>query len=242
MTIRLYVVHNSHPCTAVAKALELKGLEFKILEWPPPMHKLMQLAMFGSATVPAITIDGEKVLGSRKIFHRLDQLQADPPLYPVDNAGHRAAVESADRWGDEVFQQVLRDLLWAGVAHDPSLLVAYSRGSHLPLPGPVIKLVAPSIVEVQRRLNRTGDKKAAARMRELPRQIAKIDQWIHRGTIGDPAHPNAADLQILSTVRLLDSLADVRPHFAHSRAPELANQLFGGPVDAELPAGLLPQI
>jgi glutathione S-transferase len=96
MTIRLYVVHNSHPCVAVAKALELKGLEYKVVEWPPPMHAAMQMAIFGSRTVPGITIDGEKVQGSRKIFHRLDELVPEPRLYPV---AHRSEIESADRWG-----------------------------------------------------------------------------------------------------------------------------------------------
>ena len=34
MAIDLYVVHGSHPCAAVQRALELKRLPFRVIELP----------------------------------------------------------------------------------------------------------------------------------------------------------------------------------------------------------------
>ncbi len=119
MRLKLYVVHGSHPCAAVEKALELKRLDYSVFEWPPPAHIVGQRILFGRRTVPALRIDGEKVQGSRPIIRRLDELVPEPPLFPSDPAA-RARVEEAERWGDEVFQPVARELIWAGFLQPPA--------------------------------------------------------------------------------------------------------------------------
>jgi glutathione S-transferase len=235
VNLRLYVIHNSHPCDAVARALELKGLPYRTVEWPPLLHTVAQTVIFGSRTVPALRLDAEKVQGTTQIFHRLDALVPEPALFPAQ----RPAVEAAERWGAEEFQQVARDIIWAAAGHHPAALVSYTQGSRLPLPPALVRLNAPLIVAAERRLNRTDDATGRRRLRELPGQIDRIDAWIEDGTIGDLAHPNAADLQILSTVRLLASIGDVAPRLAASPALELALALFHGPVGGSLPAGAL---
>ena len=42
MPAKLYLVHGSHPCAAVQRALELKGLDYKVVEYPPPFHMPIQ--------------------------------------------------------------------------------------------------------------------------------------------------------------------------------------------------------
>ena len=59
--MRLYVVHGSHPCAAVEKAMSIKGPSYDVTEWPPTLHAPMQLALFGARTVPALKLDGEKI-------------------------------------------------------------------------------------------------------------------------------------------------------------------------------------
>jgi glutathione S-transferase len=238
--LRLYVVPNSHPCAAVEKALQLKGLRYRVWEWPPPLHAPMQQLLFGHRTVPALRNGTEKISGSRAIMHRLDELAPEPPLYPADPE-LRARVEEADRWGDEEFQQVARDLIWAGAVHRPDALVSYGRDSRVPLPAPLVRAVAPAVARAGRRLNRTSDGQARRRLQELPHQIARIDGWLADGTIGDPEHPNAADLQILSTVRLLYSCADARPALEGHPALAAAHALWP-PVGGELPVGALTTV
>lgn len=238
MRLKLYVVHGSHPCAAVEKALSMKRLPYDVVEWPPPLHAPMQRLIFGARTVPGLRIDGEKVSGSRAIMRRLDELAPQPPLLPAEEAA-RARVEEAELWGDEVFQPVARHLIWNGFTHSPGAMVSYSEHSRLPLPAPAIRLIAPIIARLAARLNRTDDAVARSDLRSLPAQLDRVDAWIADGTIGDVEHPNAADLQLASTVRLLLTLADARPLIERRPCAELAIGLF---PDAEgtMPAGSLP--
>jgi glutathione S-transferase len=75
-------------------------------------------------------------------------------------------------------------------------------------------------------------------MRALPGYLDRVDAWIAEGVLGG-APPNAADLQIGSTLRLLMSVGDLRPLIARRPAGELARRLFDE-VDGELPAGTYP--
>jgi glutathione S-transferase len=237
MRLRLYVVHGSHPCAAVEKALHIKGLSYRVTEWPPPLHAPIQKALFGARTVPGLKLDGEKVTGSRAIMRRLDQLVPDPPLFPAD-PGERAKVEEAERWGDEVFQPIGRELIWAGFIHQPDAMVSFGEHSRLPMPAPAIRLTAPLIARLGAQLNRTSDDVVRSDLKALPAQLDRIDAWIGDGTIGDPSRPNAADLQLASTIRLMLTLADVRPLIEGRPCAGLARTLFPD-ADGELPAGAL---
>lgn len=244
MRLTLYVVHGSHPCAAVEKALELKGLEYTTVEWPPPLHAPMQLMLFGARTVPGLKLadDGsvEKISGSRAIMRRLERLAPEPPLFPADPDRLRA-VEEAERWGDEVFQPIARELIWDAMRHSPDAMVSYSEGSKIPLPDGAIRLSAPLLARLGCALNNTGDDVARTDLQALPGQLDKVDAWIADGTIGDPEHPNAADLQIASTIRLMLTLADVRPMIEGRPSRGLAMALFPSTA-GEMPAGSLPTV
>src|SRR3954464_7009373 len=84
VAIDLYVVHGSHPCAAVERALELKGLEYRRIELPPPLHAPIQRVLFGARTVPSIRLDGgEKLSGSRAILQRVEELAPEPAPWPA---------------------------------------------------------------------------------------------------------------------------------------------------------------
>lgn len=238
MRLKLYVVHGSHPCAAVEKAMSIKGLSYDVIEWPPPLHAPIQRMLFGARTVPGLKLDGERISGSRAIMRRLDQLAPEPGLFPAD-AEARARVEEAEGWGDEVFQPIARELVWSGFTHSPAAMVSYSEHSRLPLPPAAIRLSAPLIARMGARLNRTNDVVARSDLKALPAQLDRVDAWIADRTIGDFEHPNAADLQLGSTIRLLLTLADARPLIEGRPCAELAMRLFPQ-ADGELPSGSLP--
>ena len=238
MSLRLYVVHGSHPCAAVEKALELKGLEYRVWEWPPPMHAPMQKLLFGKRTVPALRNGSEKISGSRAIMHRLDELAPEPPLYPID-PDRRASVEAADRWGDEVLQPIAREVIWAGAVHRPDALVGYGEHSRLHTPAAVVRMLAPGMARIGARINRTNDAIARQRLTELPGHLDRVDGWLADGTLGGAEHPNAADLQMLSTIRLLGTMADVRP-ILEGRPSLAAAEALWPTIDGQLPAGAIP--
>jgi glutathione S-transferase len=241
MRLKLYVVNGSHPCAAVRKALELKGLDYTVVEWPPPMHAPMQRLLFGARTVPSLRIDGaEKISGSRRIMRRLEELAPEPPLFPAD-PDKRAAVEEAETWGDEVFQPVGRTLIWAAFHHSPAAMLSYTDGSKLPLPKFAIKASAPLITAASMRLNRTGDGPARRDLELLAGYLDRVDGYFNAGTLGDAEHVNAAALQICSTIRLLMTLADVRPMIDGRPCAGLTLSLFPW-APGQMPAGSLPAV
>jgi glutathione S-transferase len=239
MANKLYVVHGSHPCRCVEKALQLKGIEYRIVELPPPMHAPIQRVLFGKRTVPGLRLDGgEKVSGSRAILRRLEQLAPDPPLFPGDPA-ERRRVEEAEAWGDEVLQPVGRRLLWPAMRRRPEAIVTYLEGSKLPMPAAAARLMAPAISVAEMRLNRAGSETLAADLAALPGQLDQVDAYIADGVIGGE-QPNAADLQIAPTLRLLMTLGDLEPLIRPRPGGELALRLFPS-YPGRMPAGALPR-
>lgn len=239
MATTLYVVHGSHPCKTVERALELKGVDYRKVEYPPPSHVPLQRLRFGSRTVPSIRFaDGEKVSGSRAIVTALERRFPEPSLYPAD-AAERARVEEAERWGDETLQHLGRTIVWSAFARTHDAMVGYQEGGKLPpLPSPVVKGLAPFIVWAETRINDITDAGTRADLRALPGYLNRIDEWIAEGVLGGEP-PNAADLQITPTLRLLMTLADVRPLIAGRPAGDLALRLWPD-HPGEVPAGTLP--
>ena len=209
---KLYVVHSSHPCETVKKAFELKAIPYKTVELPIPAHAPLQRLRFGTRTVPALKLDGgEKISGSRAILRRLDELVADPPLLP-SGADARAAVLAAERWGEEVLQPAVRRMVWGALKHRPDAIPSYQQASQLPqLPRPVVRLAAPAVVAIERAMNRAADAAVRADLRGLPGKLDQIDAWILDGLLAGAQQPNAADLQIAASLRLLATIGDARP-------------------------------
>ena len=237
MALKLFVVHGSHPCATVQRALELKGIEHDVVELPPPLHAPVQRVLFGARTVPAVRFDdGEKLSGSRAILARLDELAPEPALLPSDPEA-RAAVLRAEEWGDEVLQPIARRLLWPAIKRNPGALASYSEHSKLPLPAPMIRLSAPMISRVEMKLNAASPEAERADLAALPEHLDRIDGWIAEGLIGGET-PNAADLQIASTLRLMLTLEDLRAQIEPRPAAELALRLFPQ-ADGHMPAGSL---
>jgi glutathione S-transferase len=236
--IKLYVVHGSHPCAAVEHALAMKGVPYDVVELLPPMHAVVQRVRFGARTVPSARMEsGEKVSGSKVIMRRLEEIAPTPSLFPSDPAA-RAEVERAETWGDEVWQPIARRVLWGGFARAPRAMPSYQDSARLRLPAPVVRAVAPFATFAERRLNDATASAVSADLRALPGHLDRIDAWLADGVIGG-ATPNAADLQIASTSRLLTTIGDVRPFFAGRAAEEHALRLFPR-WDGATPAGVFP--
>jgi glutathione S-transferase len=242
---KLYVVHSSHPCETVKKALGLKGIPYRTVEMLMPMHAPLQMLRFRRRTVPALKLDGgEKISGSRAILRRLDELVPDPPLLPADDAA-RAAVLDAERWGEEVLQPLVRRLVWAALKRRPGAIPSYQEASQLPqLPRPVVRLVAPGVIAIERAMHRAADDAVRADLCELPGHLDRIDGWILDGVLAGAQEPNAADLQIGASLRLLSTLGDARPLLAGRPGEALATALFedfpGSVPEGAYPAGWLP--
>lgn len=234
MPAKLYVVHGSHPCEAVKRALELKGIAYRTVEFPPPFHVPFQHLRFGQRTVPGIRFeDGEKLIGSSAILRRLDEMVPEPPLF-----GDARIIE-AEAWGEAALQPIARRLLWGSFQRNYGAMHGYQAGGKLPpLPRPMVAALAPIVTRAEGRMNEVSDAAVRADLQALPGHLDRVDGLIAEGVIGGNS-PNAADLQIASTLRLIMTLGDVAPLFAGRPSADLAHRLFGGQAGA-VPAGTFP--
>lgn len=241
MNAKLYVIPGSHPSRTVMAMLDRKGIAYKRVDLMPVVSKArLRAAGFRGVTVPALKLDGTKVQGSREIARELDRVRPEPPLLPTDPE-RRAAIETAEAWGDETLQPVARRVLWSALRRDRAPLASYSEGARLGVPiGLAVKTGQP-LVALSARLNEATDDKVRADLAALPGMLQRIDDWIAEGVLGGE-ELNAADLQIGPSVRLLMTLQDLRDAIASRPAGELAMRVapdYPGDAPPILPAAWL---
>jgi glutathione S-transferase len=234
---KLYVVPGSHPCAAVEVALRLKSVPYTRVDLIPLTQLVVGPLRYGAITVPGLRLDGERVHGSRAIMRRLDELAQQPPLLPPAGDASYARVLEAERWGDETLQSVPRRILDVAFLRDPSAMESYAGDARLPLPLALLRPAMPLTARLMAVRNRAREESARADLAALPAALARIDRWIAEGLLGGE-QPNAADLQIGSSVRLLMTLGDLRPLIEQHPAARLTR--YFPPQAGEVPAGVLP--
>jgi glutathione S-transferase len=232
--IVLHALPPSHPCMTAEAALKLKRIAYERIDFTPGEHvaKMAELYGEGNTTVPGVLIDGEPVHGSRRILARLEQLQPDPPLYPGEQAD---AVREAERWGDEELQDLGRRLPWGALHFRPESLGTFGGAGPLD----------PAGTDFAIRMGRASWKyhgitaqRLAGDLAGLPAKLDHVDALACEGTIGGE-EPNAADLQIGATVRVLLTVADLHPLLHDRPAERLARRWFPD-YPGEIPAGAYP--
>lgn len=239
--VTIYRIPGSHPCQAVIRGAELKGIEHKLVDLLPPLNILMMRAKFGARTVPAMRIEDkngvQKVQTTIKCLHALEAIQPEPAIYPADAAQRRRVLE-AERWGVDELQDPTRRILWVALKNRPAALPSFTRGAKLPVPNGVVGLLAKPTIIGARRLSHATAKRVRADLEELPQLIDHIDALVESQTIAQP-QTNAGDLSILSSIWLLRALDDVRPMLDSRPAGRRARELFGEPPGA-VPEGAFP--
>jgi glutathione S-transferase len=212
-------------------ALRLKGLEYERVEFVPGRHVEAMQAIYGEGnhTVPGMLVDGEPVHGSRAILARLEQLVPEPVLYPTDE------VSEAERWGDQEFQDLGRRMPWGALYFRPEAMGTFAGGE--PLDGPGTDFAIRFVRGTWKYHGITAER-LHEDLAGLPAKLAFIEDLATRGVIGGE-QPNAADLQIGATLRVLLNIGDLRPLLAGSAGERIARSLFPE-YPGEIPAGAFP--
>lgn len=234
--VKLYWFGLSHPAAAARKMLEAKGVEFQSIEVLPGTQRVhLRLAGFREGTVPAVKLHGRRVQGSLAISRALDEAFPEPPLFPAEEPA-RSAVAEAERWGERELQPAPRILIRWGLVHDLRLRRWLAENGGLPVPalsartsGPVARYYARAI----------GADEAAVRrvLADLPGLLDRADELLAAGVL-ETSPPNAAALQVLSSVRALHSFTDLAELVGAHPVADAGAALFAdfpGPVPGFLP-------
>lgn len=242
-SLTLHHVPPSHPSRAVEAALRLKRLDFELVDMTDPgsAHTESMEAIYGAGngTVPGLLIDGEPVHGSRPIMARLERIAPEPSLFPEAIA---TEVREAERWGDEELQQLGRDLAWGALHFRPEYLGILGGAGQL---DPAGTDFAIRFLRAAWRYHDLTAVRIAVGLAALPAKLDHVDELIAAGIIGGE-NPNAADLQIGSTLRVFDVIGDLGPLLADRPLTGLGERWFpdyqsqGRIPAAAFPAGWVP--
>jgi glutathione S-transferase len=232
--LTVHLLTPSHPCAAVEAALKVKGLEYERVEMPMGRHagEMEKLYGEGRRTVPGLLIDDEPVHGSNAIFERLEQLVAEPALFP-DGLGD--AVPAAARWGDGELQDLGRRLPWGALHFRPESMGTLGGGGTL---DPAGTDFAMRFIHAAWKYHSITAARLADDLAGLPALLDRVDALIAEGVLaGD--EPNAADLQIGATLSVLLTVGDVRPLIEGRPAEQVARRFFADRPGL-IPAGAFP--
>ncbi len=252
MEPKLYVILGSHACRTGVLMLEHKGMRYRAVVLPTGLHPFaLRLHGFGGnratfrrldgrttpmlaaadrmGTVPTLRVEDRWISTNHEIARFLDRLQPDPPLFPAD-PDRRAAVEEAERWGDDVFQMAARRVVLGASLHGLDGLVDRANDGRL---GPLLFKHAPLRLIGARVFARTtfsvSERAEQQLIAELPGMLDRIDGWIDAGVLnGDEL--NAADFMLAPGLALLSYRPDLRAQLEHRPLTALIDRLLPEPA------------
>lgn len=239
--VRVFTIPGSHPGVAVQRMLEYKGITFRRTDLlPVASWGVLRALGFPRVTVPAIRIDGQRTQGSTEITRELDRLIPEPPLFPAD-PDHRAAVEEAERFGDQDLQECIRQILLWALKKNAAPLRSFMEGARIGLPHGLGVSMAGPFIAMDARAHNVGDLVVRDNLTALPGMLQRIDDWIADGVL-DGEQLNAADFQLAPSLRLAMSFDDLRPAIEHRPAGRLALRVvpdYPGKIPPVLPTAWL---
>lgn len=234
----VYGFEFSHPTVCTLLALDAKGVETKLVRVMPGMHPVIVRALgFPRNTVPAVKLDGKRLQGSREITAYLERTRPEPPLFGSGEA-ERRRIEAAEEWAERELQPVPRKVFRRAATKNPAVMEWIAVTAGMPAPK-VMARVSKPIALALARSEGADDETVRATLASLPGMLDRVDELIADGTIGGE-RPNAADLQILTTIRLMMAIPDLEPFLAGRPCVAAAERLIPAPPDG-LPRMLPPE-
>ena len=206
--------------------LDRKGIEWKLVELPPVLCRpYLRARGFPGPTVPAVRFDdGRRVQTTRELSRELDRMVPEPALFP-DDPEQRAAVEEAERWGDEVYQPVPRRLAYNALARDRSVLASFMERPLLGVPPKAAVATAGPLLAMGARINKSTDDSGRARPRRAPGMLDRVDALLERGH-DRRRGAQRGGLPDRRDHAPADELRDVRPAIEGRPAAEHATRLL----------------
>jgi glutathione S-transferase len=137
----LWQIDVSHYSEKARWALAWKGIEHRRRSPVPGAHMAVALWLTRGAhyTFPMLSIDGRRIGDSTAIVAALEERFPEPPLYPVDIAERRRALE-LEEFFDEELGPYVRQLAWYELGNDPE---SFARLMQQTAPKPIARFSRP---------------------------------------------------------------------------------------------------
>jgi len=232
--VTLHALPPSHPCAAVAAALDRKGVEYEWVDLEYGRHNEQMEEMYGEGarTVPGLTVGDERLHGSTTILRRLDELVPENPLYPAEIAD---VVRDAEAWGEGRLQDLGRRIPWGALHFRPERLGRMNGVEEL---DPAGTDFAMRFIRATWKYHGLTAVQIAQDLADLPGLLEEIERFAGQGAIGGES-PTAADFQIGATIRVLLAIGDLAPVLEGTVAARVARGNFEDYGEL-VPAGAFP--
>lgn len=232
--VTLHALPPSHPCKAVAAALDHKEIEYEWVNLDFGKHSEQVSELYGedARTVPGLTVGDERIHGSTAILKRLEELVPENPLYPEAVAG---PVREAELWADGDLQDFGRRIPWGALYFRPERLGRINGVDEL---DPAGTDFAMKFVRSTWKYHDISSVRLVEDLQRLPGMIDRIEEFAADGLL-DGERPTAADFQIGASIWVLATICDLRPVIGKSAAARVAERHFGDFVEL-VPAGAFP--
>jgi glutathione S-transferase len=144
-------------------------------------------------------------------------------------------VREAERWGDAELQDLGRRLPWGALHFRPEAMGTFGGADPL---DPAGTDFAIRVLRAMWKYHRISAQQLAEDLAGLPAKLDHVDALAEQGIVLNDA-PNAADLQIGATLRVLLTVGDLRPLLEERPAEQLARRCFPD-YAGDVPAGAFP--
>jgi glutathione S-transferase len=220
---KLYGVRGSAPTFCTELMLRHKEIPYRRVNLIPGRHRRSLPAKgFPGRTVPALTLNGNRLQTNRAIARGLDQLIPDPPLFPADRVA-RAEVEQAERFIDEVLQQATRRMILWSLTQDPDSVKPHPANGRLLVPRNAwlrARLMPKAFDQYGITAEVVREDFAA-----LDARLDRVDAYIAGGVLNGP-RLTAADFEVAPLIAALMGLEGRGAEIARRPAAALARRVM----------------
>ena len=222
----LYAIRGSHAAHTGELMLQHKGVPYRRVNIPPPLHRpVVRLLGYPGARVPAVRFpDGSKVHRTKRLARALDERQPEPRLVPDD-----PRVLEAEAWGEKTLQRWSRRMVAAAGVRGTSRLHEGGADGRM---GPLLARNAvhrrATCVMIMFAFSVTPQRQRED-WSQRGEMFDRVDAWVEDGVLNGE-QLNCADLQIVTSLALVDYRRDLRPEMERRPLYKLVERVLPLPA------------
>jgi glutathione S-transferase len=193
MAMKLYQFPISHYCEKVRFALDYKGLDYKVKNLLPGVHRLTTSRIGKGSSVPLLSHDGYGIQGSAKIISYLDETFPERPLTPSDPS-RRGEALAWESWLDAEAGVDVRLFCYNTLLKHPPVVQGFFTARGPWWSGLYVRLGYRRLSSMMRRFMNINDETAAAALVRMNSALDRLAETYAQRDYLVGGHFTRADL------------------------------------------------